>query len=223
MKKAFTLLELVFVIVVIGILTAVMLPRLETNPLQEAATQLLSDIRYTQHLALIDDKFDANNSIWYRERWQLIFSNGAETDNQWAYSIFSDNAGYAHAGNVDLEEVANSPLSKGRVLSGGYAGGVNALDVNHADFKGIKKLNLGLSYSVDNVLFSASCNGTNGNAKRISFDHFGRPIQGDISGNAEAYEADNLIQTACVITLVHNDENISISIEPETGYSKINF
>ena len=60
MKKAFTMLELVFVIVVIGILAAAIIPSTRTNPAQEAAIQLLSDIRYTQHLAMIDDKYGQN-------------------------------------------------------------------------------------------------------------------------------------------------------------------
>ncbi|MBA1433268.1 MAG: prepilin-type N-terminal cleavage/methylation domain-containing protein [Epsilonproteobacteria bacterium] len=40
MKKAFTMLELVFVIVVIGILAALILPRTKTNPVQAAAQSI---------------------------------------------------------------------------------------------------------------------------------------------------------------------------------------
>ena len=71
MKKAFTLLELVFVLVVIGILAAFMIPSTRTNPAVDAAIQLESHIRYTQHLAMIDDKFDANNTRWYRNLWKI--------------------------------------------------------------------------------------------------------------------------------------------------------
>lgn len=83
MKKAFTMIELVFVIVIIGILAAVIIPNTRTNPAAEAATQLQSHIRYTQHLAMINDKFDSTDSTWMRNRWQIVF-NG----NQ--YSIVSD-------------------------------------------------------------------------------------------------------------------------------------
>ena len=83
MKKAFTMLELVFVIVVIGILAAAIIPSTRTNPAQEAAIQLLSDIRYTQHLAMMDDKYDATNANWFQERWQIRF-----VDNN--YSIQSN-------------------------------------------------------------------------------------------------------------------------------------
>ncbi|MGD9717776.1 MAG: type II secretion system protein, partial [Sulfurimonadaceae bacterium] len=51
MKKAFTMLELVFVIVVIGILAAVIIPRMDRDNASEAAIELQSQIRYAQHLA----------------------------------------------------------------------------------------------------------------------------------------------------------------------------
>ena len=84
MKKAFTMLELVFVIVVIGILAAAIIPSTRTNPAQEAAIQLLSHIRYTQHLAMVNDKYDATNANWFQNRWQIRFNGNA-------YSIVSDN------------------------------------------------------------------------------------------------------------------------------------
>ena len=83
MKKAFTMLELVFVIVVIGILAAAIIPSTRTNPAQEAAIQLLSHIRYTQHLAMMDDKYDATNATWFQERWQIVFAGNI-------YSIISN-------------------------------------------------------------------------------------------------------------------------------------
>ena len=64
MKKAFTMLELVFVIVVAGIIAAVVIPNTKTNPAQEAAIQLLSHIRYTQHLAMVDDKYDSTETCF---------------------------------------------------------------------------------------------------------------------------------------------------------------
>ena len=84
MKRAFTLLELVFVIVVVGVLAAVIIPSTKTNPVREAAIQLVSHIRYTQHLAMVDDKFDATNNNWYKNRWQIHF-----TGNE--YEIVSNN------------------------------------------------------------------------------------------------------------------------------------
>jgi len=84
MKRAFTLIELVIVIVVVGILAAAIIPRTRTNPVSEAAIDLLSKIRYTQHLAIVDDKYDSTNTTWFKNRWQIAFSANR-------YSIISDN------------------------------------------------------------------------------------------------------------------------------------
>ncbi|MBN2895607.1 MAG: type II secretion system protein [Campylobacterales bacterium] len=63
MRRALTMIELVFVIVVIGILSAVLIPRMERDSLREAALQVASHIRYTQHLAIVDDKYIPDTSF----------------------------------------------------------------------------------------------------------------------------------------------------------------
>ncbi len=177
MRKAFTLLELVFVLVVIGILAAVIIPNTRTNPVREAAVQLVSHIRYTQHLAMVDDKFDAANANWYRDRWQIVFIGNK-------YSIISD---------------------------------INATDPMNANAS-LSNIDLGADYSTT-ITLGGGCAGDD-----ISFDHLGRPIVGDISDDAAAYEAGQLLTVPCVITLSNSgsDQNESINIEPETGYAHIN-
>jgi prepilin-type N-terminal cleavage/methylation domain-containing protein len=69
-RTAFTMLELVFVIIVIGILAVLAMPNFNRQPLQEAAEQIASHIRYTQHLAMIDDKYD-NNVTWFQGKWAI--------------------------------------------------------------------------------------------------------------------------------------------------------
>ncbi|MBR2156638.1 MAG: prepilin-type cleavage/methylation domain-containing protein, partial [Campylobacter sp.] len=71
--RAFTMIELVFIIVVVGILAAVAIPRVERNGLIEAADQLSSHIRYTQQLAMNDNKFNANDDNWHRKGWRIEF------------------------------------------------------------------------------------------------------------------------------------------------------
>jgi prepilin-type N-terminal cleavage/methylation domain-containing protein len=74
-KSAFTMIELVLVIVVLGILAALAMPRLDRDLRQEAKDNILSAIRYTQHLALNDDKTDPTNNNWQANLWNIAFQS----------------------------------------------------------------------------------------------------------------------------------------------------
>ena len=228
-KQAFTLLELLFVIVVIGILAATIIPRSRTNPLQEAAVQLASHIKYTQHLAMIDDKYDASRTdtsgkvIWYKDRWQLNFSDGNFTDYKVAYTIFADTQGNAMSrGNANPSEVAINPNNPNQLMTGGY-NSTAAINYTNAGFQGMKKLNIGDSYGIKSVVLSGGCNSNI--STRISFDHLGRPMNGDQSTMTGPYKAgtQRLMTTTCNITLSSATDSIVLTIAPETGYVKINF
>ena len=214
MKKAFSLIELVFVIVIIGILSAVLAPSFKRDTLQEAANQIASHIRYTQQLALHDNKFDSSNSVWYKGRWQLIFGASAtHTDGKIAYSIFSDKPGYT--GKPGITELAKNPLNPTQYLSGGYAGVLHT-----SDARAMKELNIGKKYGITIVNLSGGCSG-----KRISFDYLGRPLKGDSSSMNSKYAKNNtsrLITAICNIQITNGTDTKTISIYPETGFVKIN-
>jgi type II secretory pathway pseudopilin PulG len=230
MKRiAFTMIELVFVIVVIGIVSATIIPTVQRDVLAEAANQLTSHIRYTQHLAMVDDKYDANERFWFKRRWMLRFQqNLAYTtlspnntyNNVWAYTIASDLPNF-NGHNPDLNGMARNPLNANQYLSGGYD---NTLHVE--DSQSMKELRLGDSYGIKDVDFSGGCRS---NVMYINFDHLGRPFNS--FPNNSPYEKapvgwHKLITSACLITLCNvddcstaaNDEKITIGIEPETGY-----
>lgn len=215
MKKAFTMIELVFVIVVVGILAAAIIPNIKTNPLQEAAIQLLSDIRYTQHLAMIDDKYDSGDALWYKRRWQLLFGTStAYTNGFEAYSIFSDSG--AFSGNPGISELAKNPQSHDKLMTGGYAGVI----YYKTDSRVTKKMNLGASFGVTSVTATNTCGG-----KRVAFDYLGRPLAGDISNDSAPYISSgtisSLLRENCDITLSDGTDNIKIRITPETGFACI--
>jgi prepilin-type N-terminal cleavage/methylation domain-containing protein len=227
LKKAFTMIELVFVIVIIGILAAVIIPNTKTNPLQEAAMQVLSHIRYTQHLAMTDDRYDPNNRDsagavkWFKERWQIVFHNTVAPDNDVAYTIFSDTSGDS-TGDASLTEIAINPQDDSKLLSGGY--GATILST-HPQMT--KKLNLEKSYGITSVTFGVACNRNGGT--RLSFDHLGRPFQGRQSSMTSPYNVSTpyaatqqrLITADCTVTLSDGTDNVVLRISPETGYSCI--
>ena len=212
MKKSFTMLELIFVIVVIGILSATILPKTKSNSLEEAATQVISLIRYTQHLAMVDDRYDKGDDEWYKERWQFIYGKSkntkkADTGNYNACTIFSDYKG-KHTGNPDITEIALSPENNIKYLSGGYSG-----TLDWEDKRASKKLNLGYSYGITKIKYS-DCKG-----KRISFDNLGRPYVGNDKNWDTPFKG--ILTKNCKIILYKGDKSITIYIEKETGYAKL--
>ncbi|MFA5454650.1 MAG: prepilin-type N-terminal cleavage/methylation domain-containing protein [Sulfurimonas sp.] len=215
MKKAFTMMELIFVIVVIGILAAVVIPRTGSNKLNEAAIQVVSHIRYTQHLAMVDDKFDTGDSVWYKKRWQIVFStDDSYADNKPSYSIFYDKDA---DGTVDQSELAKNNLDQSRYLTGGLTG-YSALNItNPSTFIGTSALNIGKSYGITDITLSSSCS----TGTKIAFDNLGRPLKGPLNTYTSAYPSTRLISAQCTITLTDGTDNVIIAIEPETGYACI--
>jgi len=230
MKKAFTMIELVFVIVIVGILSAMIAPSFGGNNLREAADQLVSHIRYTQHLAMMDNKFSTTEKDWYRRRWALRFQEnvsfgGIPDDGAWTYTIFSDLPGttspHFSGSHPDIGGMAKNPLNGEQYLSGGYD---NTLSTN--DNRVMKELQLGKEYGITNIIFSGGCRS---NVMWISFDNIGRPFNSFPSNagpNYSPYEIGSpgwhkLLTSRCNIQLTDSSDSITIAVEPETGYAHI--
>ena len=232
------MIELVFVIVIVGILSSVISSSFERNTLREAADQVVSHIRYTQHLAMVDDKFVPNPEMskestqarkskhaqeWFRGRWQIRFHRTVDTAVVWSYSIFSDTLGtVSYGGEPDEGELAKSPQNPQQYLTGGFSGGVVGLDSPQR----VKRMALGEKYGIDAIVFSPSCTNNQGinQSRRISFDYIGRPFQSDLSNTAswtKPYQSDKIIQSPCNIVLSSGNRSITITIEPETGHTYI--
>ena len=203
MKRfAFTMLELLFVIVVIGILAILSIPKFSTSPLHQAAEQIANHIRYTQHIAMISDEFSENDGAWYKKRWQIRFYEKGTPDNYY-YTIFSDedknkNVDYG-AGKT---EVVIDPLTNKK-----FHVSENSL------------MDLTGTYGIINVI--SSCMISDGslvtsNKGVFAFDELGRPYNGVSNATSEFQY---LLIQSCSITIQHkSDGNATIKVEPETGY-----
>jgi prepilin-type N-terminal cleavage/methylation domain-containing protein len=208
MKRfAFTMLELVFVIIIIGILAVLAMPNFNTNPLQTAAEQVATHIRYTQHLAMVDDKYDPTDLTWWKKRWQIRFPHTtlANGDVIYYYEVFRDEN---KAGNSSLDEEAVDPLTHTTI-----GDGVTAV----ASIPDNSIVNLTKRFGIINI--GGTC--VIGNLyKTLVFDNIGRPY-------LDAYTNifDNPVPIGgCTIILQHqSDGNATITIQPDTGYVSISY
>lgn len=230
MKNAFTMIELVFVIVIVGILSLVISSSFERNTLREAADQVVSHIRYTQHLAMVDDKFVPTESNWFMRRWTIRFQENLvyttlapnKTYNKiWAYTIFTDLPNFT-GHNPDLMGMAKDPQNNAQYLSGGYD---NTLHVESSS--AMKKLQLGISYGVEDITFSGGCRS---NVLYLHFDYLGRPMNSFPTTHPYELAAagwHKLLKVQCRITLCDGDctdansNKVVIGVEPESGYAHI--
>lgn len=117
LRKSFTLIELLVVIIIIGIIVGTLSFDFAPNRLKIATDQLVKDIRYTQSLALKDDKYqpfpdstsaaDQNKSkYWFKKRWQIKIS---KQSTYFVYTVFSDSN---LDGSASVDESVNDAEGK---------------------------------------------------------------------------------------------------------------
>ncbi len=205
-RTAFTMLELVFVIVVLGILAALAMPRFDRDLKQEAADNILSDIRYTQHLALMDYRHDNSDPNWQKSFWRIGFEFCSGSTDYYEYVGSDENYG----GGIDDAEAAIDPTNGKKMIWSGAAcpdGG----DSNTSD-----RLFITHKFGIKNFGHTGGCS----SAQYIGFDHLGRPHQGFAGSTMPNYAS--YMATACTFTFTMSDgDTFAISIEPETGYAYI--
>lgn len=186
------MLELIIVIVVAGVLAVTVIPRLERNRLHAAVQQVARHLRYTQHLAMVDDMYDATKPLWYKAMWRISF----RSHNCYVVSSNTD-----FGLNYDRNESATDPLTKTLLYSDTDC--VQESSDNHDMFLSDK-------YGIDSIEFENTC----GNNRFIAFDHLGRPHKTLGSIN-------DLVSSECKITLHTGTRKGVISIMPETGYVRV--
>jgi len=204
---AFTMLELTIVLIVVGILAALVVPRMERDRTQEAIDNVLSAIRYTKHLALMDNKHEFNNASWQRKFWQIQFESCAN-DTGMFYTIGSDED---EGGDIDRDEAAVDPVS-----GQPYFWRNTSKCTNGGDGTASPNIFLTKLYGVTSVSGSGGCN----NIQYIGFDHLGRPhINFSTSTDPSS---DNLMYDPCIFTFtVKGSDSFQIRIEPETGFISV--
>jgi len=205
-KSAFSMLELAMVIVVLGIIASLALPRLDRDLRQEAADNILSAIRYTQHLALTDNRHKFDRTDWQKALWQIRFST---PNGEWIYAVAS-NIDYGN--NLDQNEAALDPSN------GKYMHSSDEIKDNDES----PNIFLTQKYGINTITFNDCHGASNSTANHIAFDQLGRPHRGVTQGATNDY-ATYINNKNCQITFESPSfsSSFTIEIEQETGYAYI--
>jgi len=210
-KSAFTLIELVFVIIVLGILASLAMGRMERDLKQEASETILSHIRLTQQLALSDNKHLANSPLdWQKAYWNIQFRTCSNGD--WSYRVGSDISLAGGANGVGKTESAINPID------GKYLWSANCDNLANNESPTV---HLSKKYGISNIIRTNSC----GNGQ-IAFDYLGRPHTDTNYANPDFSK---IMTQDCNLTFTlstdydndGNNDTFLITIEKETGHTFI--
>ncbi|RRS32490.1 MAG: hypothetical protein P794_01225 [Epsilonproteobacteria bacterium (ex Lamellibrachia satsuma)] len=204
------MIELVFVIVVLGILAALAMPRIDRDIRQEAAQTILSNIRYTQHLALMDNKQKFDDPKWQQRFWKIMFGTCTGTDKFFMVGSDdnTDNGSFFDKNESAIDQTSGKPMfwSNGTDCSDG---GDNTVS---------PQIFLSKKYGINNFAFSGGCTGI----QYIGFDNLGRPHVG--FGGSTSPDYSSYMPSDCNIQFTFTDTSIpalNVRVNKETGYAYI--
>ena len=202
MKKTFLILELVFVIVILGILYTVFTPKLPNYKLDEVTNRVLIYLNYVRYKALIDDKFETEVSEWFKGRWTMKFMRCREDQGGGIYfTIYSETN---DTGQINQNESLKDPLTNKYIFTSNYC----KKNLENSPFVILK------DYNIEDV--QVSCNTTD-SLGQISFGADGKVYTQLSSANLE-------LKKPCTIRFISKTKEFKdIVIYPKTGYvEKIN-
>jgi prepilin-type N-terminal cleavage/methylation domain-containing protein len=237
LSPSFTLLELIIVIVIIGILISTISFNISPDKLNLAADDLIKNIRFTESLALKDDKyqpFPINNNVieqnrskyWFKQWWQIRFFK--DNKDNYYYEIFSDVPSNRETSTYtyNFDDTAHFPNIKkiwynfialnshGKLLIGKCGGGsypnCDEIDTN---------LNLTKTYGITQVKLNEKLVRLH-SAKRLMFDNYGNIFlsEGEKSDKGDINPLDKderkILTTIANIKLYSSNKCIQINVTP---------
>ena len=211
-KSAFTMIELVFVIVVLGILASLAMGRMQRDLKQEASETILSHIRLAQQLALSDNKHRSDNDPrWQKAYWRFEYGKCSGLD-EYYYRIGSD---VNMDNSLEKKETAINPTN------GKYLYTFNTCNNLQSDES--PTVLLGKKFGIKKIRKYGGCS----NVQHIAFDYLGRPHHQIASYGTADFS--KIMASDCRLkfemsTDQDNDGNpdsFVITIEKETGHAFI--
>ena len=203
MKKSFSLLEIVLTILLISFIYTIFLPKNRINYIDEVTTRMQLYISYVRYKALIDDKFDLQDSLWHKKRWTMKFFRCRESVGGIYYAIYSDNN---KTGIPSAEDSLKDPLSQKNIYSSNYC------EENSSNSKFVL---LTKNFGITDV--QISCNDTT-SLGQLSFDSDGKVYSklSNYANESNEYE----INKPCFLKFISKDgENKELVVNPYTSYT----
>jgi len=215
------MIELVFVIVILGILASLAMGRMDRDLRQEAATTILSHIRLAQQLALSDNKHRSdNNPQWQKAYWRFEYGKCANTTNGDGTADYYYRVGSA----VGMQTAFNKNESAINPVDGKYLYTVNTCDSLQDNES--PSILISKQFGVKRIRKYGGCS----RVQHIAFDYLGRPhhqIASYGTANFSKIMTRNCRLKFELSTDVDNDgdvdaeDSFTIEIEAETGHAFI--
>ncbi|MEA3384469.1 MAG: type II secretion system protein [Campylobacterota bacterium] len=197
-KKSFSLIEVIFVIILISIVTSQSTFTPASNNLKHAKEKLKLYLNYTRYIAHIDNKQNLNDNEWEKKLWTLKFQNCSSSVGGLYFVVYSDTSG--GTSHFKKSECLKDPLTNKYLYSNWDC---------EASKDESKYILLTKEYGVKKV--EVSCN-TNSSLGQISFGYDGK-IYSTLGNNPIE------ITQKCFIDIYDEQNNkATLSIEPKTGY-----
>ncbi len=222
MKIAFTTIELIFVIVVLGIIASLAIGRRDRDLREEASETILSHIRLAQQLALTDNKHRKdNNKLWQRAYWRFEYGKCRNTTN-----LEDGTAEYYYrvGSSVTLDSGFNKNESAINPMDGKYLYTMNKCEKLEKDES--PSVLISRKFGINRIRKYGGCS----KVQHIAFDHFGRPHHQIASYKVADFS--KIMRKDCRIKFemssdVNNDgeingaDSFTIIVKAETGYTYI--
>ena len=202
MKKAFSLLEVILMILLLGFLYTAFIPKTQINRIDELTNRLVLYLKQTRYQSLVNDKYNANDEFWHKQRWTLKFFRCRESVGGIYYSIYSDKN---ESGHPSIEDSLKDSLSLKNIYSTNYC----KENINNSKYVLITK-----NFNIKEVI--VSCNETS-SLGQLSFGSDGKIYSklSNLPNDDKSYE----IKNRCRIRLIDSiGEERSIILENTTGY-----
>lgn len=224
MKKAFTVIELVFVIVMVGIMAAVSVMYIPQTNLQQASDYLIQNLKYTKLLAQTDDRFytmsdgAVPNSVdvskqtqyWQAGMWQLQFHRiGDNTQN--SYSVYADTARSNATTNFDGRPMSGDLIAKdpdNKACLTGYSLSNRPTECENNVAKEVK-LEETYGVTIDKIEHQGNC--TESQTARIYFNKEGLPFCGSSKSGTQIPER---LSESFKIVLKRKNQTATICVSP---------